>query len=294
MKKGMILSVVLGLATILSVGCGNNEGAVSAGETKTLQVALLPDESPGTVIKNNEPLKQYLSDTLKMDVDLVVTTDYSTMIEAMRNGKIDVGYFGPLSYVLLKQKMDQAEAFAAKVEKGSPSYQAVVIAGSDSGIQSLADIKGKTVAFGDIASTSSHLIPKEMILSEAKLENDKDYQQQFVGAHDAVAMAVQNGNAQAGGLSKPIFESLVQKGTIDGEKVKVIAESDPYPNYPWVLNSDLDQELQESIKQAFYNLKDESVLEPLKGEGFATIEDKDYDVIRNMVKLLGLDLEKMQ
>ncbi|WP_205672247.1 phosphate/phosphite/phosphonate ABC transporter substrate-binding protein [Ammoniphilus sp. YIM 78166] len=293
MKKGMILLLILSITAMLFVGCANDDASTGASKPDKLKVALLPDESPSTVIKNNEPLKTYLSDALGMDVELVVTTDYSSMIEAMRNGKIDIGYFGPLSYVLLKQKMEKAEAFAAKVEKGSPTYQAVVIAGTETGIETLGDIEGKTVAFGDVASTSSHMIPKEMILAESNLEHDQDYQQQFVGAHDAVAMAVQNGNAQAGGLSKPIFEALVEKSMIDASKVKVIAESAPYPNYPWVLSSDLDPELQESIKQAFFNLKDASVLEALKGEGFAPIQDQDYDVIRNMVKLLGLDLEKM-
>nr|WP_245204033.1 phosphate/phosphite/phosphonate ABC transporter substrate-binding protein [Ammoniphilus resinae] len=287
----MILSIILSIVTLFAVGCGNSSSPADASKPDKLKVALLPDESPSTVIRDNEALKNYLAKTLNMDVELIVTTDYSSMIEAMRNGKIDIGYFGPLSYVLLKQKMDNAVAFAAKVEKGSPTYQAVVIAGTDTGVQNLADIKGKTVAYGDVASTSSHMIPKEMIFSKGKLEQGRDYEEQFVGSHDAVAMAVQNGNAQAGGLSKPIFESLVQKGTIDATKVKVIEESQPYPNYPWVLNADLDKDLQESIKQAFYNLKDESVLKPLKGEGYAPIEDKDYDVIRNMVKLLGVDLE---
>ncbi|MBP1934131.1 phosphate/phosphite/phosphonate ABC transporter substrate-binding protein [Ammoniphilus resinae] len=291
MRKGMILSIILSIVTLFAVGCGNSSSPADASKPDKLKVALLPDESPSTVIRDNEALKNYLAKTLNMDVELIVTTDYSSMIEAMRNGKIDIGYFGPLSYVLLKQKMDNAVAFAAKVEKGSPTYQAVVIAGTDTGVQNLADIKGKTVAYGDVASTSSHMIPKEMIFSKGKLEQGRDYEEQFVGSHDAVAMAVQNGNAQAGGLSKPIFESLVQKGTIDATKVKVIEESQPYPNYPWVLNADLDKDLQESIKQAFYNLKDESVLKPLKGEGYAPIEDKDYDVIRNMVKLLGVDLE---
>ncbi|WNC15465.1 phosphate/phosphite/phosphonate ABC transporter substrate-binding protein [Brevibacillus brevis] len=305
MKKRFVLGMILALTAMLAVGCGSNNtapagtnaanetNAAKASKPEKLRVALLPDESPSTVITNNTALKEYLSKTLNMEVELVVTTDYSSMIEAMRNGKIDVGYYGPLSYVLLKQKMENAVAFAAKVENGSPTYQAVVIAGADTGIQSLSDVKGKTVAYGDVSSTSSHLIPKEMLLSEGKAEAGKDYEEQFVGAHDAVAMAVQNGNAQAGGLSKPIFESMVEKGTIDPNKVKVIAESKPYPNYPWVLNGELDAELQEQIKQAFYNLKDEAVLKPLKGEGFAPIEDKDYDVIRNMVELLGVDLESV-
>jgi len=258
---------------------------------ETLKVALLPDESPASIIKKNDKLKAYLESAIGKPIELVVTTDYSSMIEAMRRGQIDVGYFGPLSYVLLKQKMPGAIAFAAKLEGGAPTYKAVVIAGADSGVSTLRDLKGKIVAFGDPASTSSHLIPKHM-LREAGLTPGDDYRDVFAGAHDAAAIAAQNGNAQAAGLSLFLFTTLVEQGTLKADKVKVIAESRPYPNYPWVLTDDLDPKLQESIKSAFYDLKDKDVLKPLKAEGFAPMKDADYDEIRSMAKLLGVDLEK--
>jgi len=293
MKK-KIIGISL-LCALLLAACGQEAARTVTGvspDPDKLRVALLPDESPGTVIKDNAKLEAYLETALDREIELVVTTDYSSMIEAMRKGQIEMAYFGPLSYVLLKQKMPQAEAFAAKLDQGEPTYQAVVIASVESGIAQLGDIAGRTVAYGDTASTSSHLIPKEMLLQE-ELEAGRDYDEQFVGAHDAVAMAVQNGNAEAGGLSKPIFESLVEKGTIDPNKVRVIAESAPYPNYPWTLNSELDEELKDAIKQALYDLKDPDVLAPLKTEGFVPIADEDFDVIRNMVKLLNVDLESM-
>lgn len=299
MKKTGVLVIITTLLISLLSGCGGEKSGAGAAKSgidpnpAKLRIALLPDESPSTVIKNNEGLRNYLAKTLNKEIELVVTTDYSSMIEAMRKGHIEVAYFGPLSYVLLKQKMENVEPFAAKLDKGAPTYNAVVIAGANTGIAQLSDIKGKTVAFGDVASTSSHMIPKEM-LKNAGLEAEKDYKQQFVGAHDAVAIAVQNGNAEAGGLSKPIFDSLVEKGTIDKNKVKVIAVSKPYPNYPWVMNSELDPQLKESIKKALYDLKDKDVLKPLKAEGFVPITDKDFDVIRDMVKSLGIDLEEVQ
>jgi phosphonate transport system substrate-binding protein len=236
-------------------------------------------------------LRAYLAATLKRPIELVVTTDYSSMIEAMRRGQIDIGYFGPLSYVLLKQRMPGATAFAAKLEGTSPTYTAVLIAGSQSGVSKPEDLKGKIVAFGDPASTSSHLIPKSMLF-HAGLKAGDDYKEVFVGAHDAVAVAVQNGNAQGGGLSRYLFTSLVEQGTIHAERVKVIAESDRYPNYPWVLSDELDPKLQEAVKSAFYELKDPSILKPLKADGFGAVKDSDYDVIRGLVKLIGIDLEK--
>ncbi|CUJ09079.1 phosphate/phosphite/phosphonate ABC transporter substrate-binding protein [Achromobacter xylosoxidans] len=285
MKKlaSALMSVLL--AAVCSIG-----HASSNPDPETLKVALLPDENASTVIKNNKPLEIYLEKELGKKIELVVTTDYSSMIEAMRHGRIDMAYFGPLSYVLAKQKSD-IEPFAAMKQKGSTTYQSVLIANTGAGIAKISDIVNKDVAYGDMASTSSHLIPKS-ILAENGLKAGENYREHFVGAHDAVAMAVQNGHAQAGGLSKPIFESLVQRGLVDPNKVKVLAESKPYPQYPWTMRSNLKPELKEKIRAAFLNLKDPEVLKPFKADGFGPISDKDYDVVRSLGTLLKLDLSK--
>lgn len=261
-------------------------------DPKTLKVALLPDENAGTVIKNNQPLKDYLERSLGKKIELIVTTDYSSMIEAMRFGRIDLAYFGPLSYVLARQK-SEIEPFVALKAKGSTTYQSVVIANTSAGIKRIEDIKGKNMAFGDKASTSSHLIPKS-VLAEKSLDAGKDYQEHFVGSHDAVAMAVQNGHAQAGGLSRPIFESLVERKIIDPAKVAVLEYSKPFPQYPWTMRSNLKPELKEKIRSAFLSLKDPVVLKPFKAEGFDVITDKHYDVVRDLGPLLKIDIAKFQ
>lgn len=259
-------------------------------DPSTLKVALLPDENAATIIKKNKPLQDYLEKKLGKKVQLIVTTDYSSMIEAMRHGRLDLAYFGPLSYVLAKQKSN-IEPFAAVKQKGKTIYEAVLIANTSSGINKIGDIVGKNVAFGDKASTSSHLIPKSM-LAEKDLYAGKNYKEHFVGAHDAVAMSVQNGHAQAGGLSKPIYETLVQRGLIKTQKVKVIATSKPFPQYPWTMRSDLNPQLKQKIKTAFLEINDPAVLKPFKAEGFGAVTDKDYNVVRNLGSLLKLDLSK--
>ncbi|MCW3686439.1 PhnD/SsuA/transferrin family substrate-binding protein, partial [Burkholderia cenocepacia] len=99
------------------------------------------------------------------------------------HGRIDMAYFGPLSYVLAKQKSD-IEPFAAMKQKGSTTYQSVLIANTGAGIAKISDIVNKNVAYGDVASTSSHLIPKS-ILAENGLKAGENYREHFVGAHDA-------------------------------------------------------------------------------------------------------------
>ena len=284
--KSIFTALLLSAITLLA---GTTIAAPNP-DPETLKVALLPDENASTVIKNNKSLELYLEKQLGKKIELIVTTDYSSMIEAMRHGRIDLAYFGPLSYVLARQK-SEIEPFAAIKQKGSTTYQAVLIVNTAAGINSIADIANKDVAYGDKASTSSHLIPKSM-LAEGGLLAGTQYREHFVGAHDAVALAVQNGHAQAGGLSKPIFEALVQRGMIDPNKVKVLAESKPFPQYPWTMRSNLKPELKVKIRTAFIELKDPEVLKPFKAEGFGPASDKDYDVVRNLGSLLKLDLSK--
>lgn len=258
----------------------------------TLKVALLPDENAATVIQDNKGLADYLEAKLGKEIELIVTTDYSSMIEAMRFGRIDLAYFGPASYTIAKDKMKggelDIEPFAARVKGGSTTYQSVLIANADSGIETIEDIKdsGIELAYGDQASTSSHFAPKYMLL-KAGIAVDTDYNQNFLGAHDAVAVNVQRGNAKVGGLSRPILESLIEKGTIDAGKIRILGYSDPIPQYPWVLRTDLNEDLITTIKAAFYSLEKgtpdgDAVLKPFKSDGFAAITDKDYDIIRDI------------
>lgn len=290
-RQGVMAALVFMFFTLTS--CSNLQSGKSGSNTNPdkLIVALLPDESASTVIKNNQGLEEYLEDKLNKDIELFVSTDYSSMIEAMSRGRLDLAYFGPLSYVLAKTKSN-IEPFAALKQDGETTYQSLVIGNAEAGIDSIEELKNQTVAYGDPASTSSHLIPKSM-LAEAGLDAERDYKEVFVGAHDAVALAVQNGNAQAGGLSKPIFESLVSRGTIDSQKVVVIDESKPYPQYPWTMRSDLDPQLKSQIRSAFLTVKDESVLKPFKAEGFGPVEDRDYDTVRDLASLLELDLAQL-
>ena len=283
MKRRQFLALAAGLVLATSV---------EAADPSKLRVALLPDENAATIIQNAQPLKTYLEKALGKDVELVVTTDYSSMIEAMRFGRIEIAYFGPLSYVLARSK-SEIEAFAAGVSKGKPTYTSVVIVGADAGVTSIAELKGKTVAYGDQASTSSHLVPRAMLQGKG-LVADKDYKAVYLGQHDAVARVVESGKVPAGALSKPIFETLLATKKIDGAKVRVLAETDPIPNYPMAMQSKLSPPLKDAIRRAFLDLKDPAILKSFRAEGFAPMGDADYNVLRTTAKVLNLDLAKLQ
>ncbi|WP_269901091.1 phosphate/phosphite/phosphonate ABC transporter substrate-binding protein [Paenalcaligenes faecalis] len=285
MKKLFAMVTLASCALINSMAL-----AATTADPDTLRVAVLPDENASTIIKQNEPLKRYLEKELDKKVEIVVTADYSSMIEAMRHGRLELAYFGPLSYVLAKQK-SEIEPFAAIKQNGTTTYHALLISNKKANITEIEDIRGKTVVYGDVASTSSHLIPKSMMV-EHGLAAGTDYKEHFVGAHDAVAMAVQNGHAQMGGLSKIIFEDLVERGIIDTDKVVIFEESKPFPQYPWTMRSDLNDELKEKIRTVFLKIDDPAILKPFRAEGFGPVQDSDYEVVRNIGSILRLDFSK--
>ncbi len=259
-----------------------------------LRVALLPDENASTLIQNAQPLKSYLEKTLKKEIELIVTTDYSSMIEAMRFGRIEIAYFGPFSYVLAKSKAPEIEPFAVGVERGSPTYQSVLIATAGGPVGKLEDVRGKPFGFGDQASTSSHLAPRAHLLKRAGLDGEKDYKPVHLGTHDAVARAVQAGQVPAGALSKPILDSLIARNSIDPAKIVQLDLTAPIPNYPITLQGNLAPALKQAIRAAFLEMNDKEVLKSFRVESFAATDDKAYDVLRDTASILKLDLAKMK
>lgn len=271
-------------------------GAVRAqsADPRRLRVALLPDENAGTLIQNAQPLKRALEQGLGRDIEIVVTTDYTSMIEAMRFNRLEIAYFGPFSYVLAKSRAPSLEPFAVGVERGSPTYNSVVIAGADGPVRRLEDVRGQPFGFGDQASTSSHLVPRAMLQRRAGLVGGRDYQPVHLGAHDAVARAVQAGQVQAGALSKPILNALLRRGMVQAERVREVSLSDPIPNYPLTVRGSLTPELKERVRSTFLGMKDPEVLRAFRVEGFEPTDDKAYDVLRETAQVLELDLSTLR
>jgi phosphonate transport system substrate-binding protein len=285
------LLVLLSLSGGCSSSVSNSSNAASASrgsDPETLVVALLPDHNNSTLLKKNQRLKEYLAKKLNKRVDLFISTSYSSMVTASNQDRFDLAYFGPVSYVLAETK-GNIEPFASLQKNGKTTSRAVVVGNTSQGINSIADIKGKLMAYGDPGSTNSHLIPKS-VLADAGLRPHQDYKEVFLGNFEAVALAVQSGKVQAGGLSQSTYNSLVANKTIDPNKVKLLATSDPFPQHAWTMRSNLSPELKTKIRSAFLDLKDPKVMEPFKADGFGAITAQDYDSVRKRASLIGLEL----
>jgi phosphate/phosphite/phosphonate ABC transporters, periplasmic binding protein len=251
-----------------------------------LTIGLLPGESAPTVMRLNEPLRAYLETRLGLPVELVVGANYAATGEALRFGRLDIAYLGPVTYILQSRRV-KLEPFARPTHAGvGPTFQAVIIVPADSPAKTLADLKGSQVAFGDPASTSGTWVPRYMLL-EAGLASGRDYTLHALGAHDAVAMAVANHKADAGGLSMPIYNRLISEQKLDAAAVRVLADSPPIPEYMWTFREGLDPTFKEEIRQAFLSVTDPAALKVFRAEAFIPAVDADVDRVRTWIEAIG-------
>jgi phosphonate transport system substrate-binding protein len=238
------------------------------------------------VIRLNEPLRAHLEKKLGVTVELVVGANYAATGEALRFGRLDIAYLGPVTYIL-RSRAAKIQPFARPSHAGvGPTFQAVIIVPADSKAQTLSDLKDTDIAFGDPASTSGTWVPRYQLL-EAGLVSGRDYRLHALGGHDAVALAVANHRAAAGGLSMPIFQRLINEKKLDPRAVRVLAESPAIPEYMWTFREGLDDAFKERIRRAFIELTDPRALAVFRAEAFISSVDADVDRVRGWITAIA-------
>lgn len=270
--------------------------ATGTASAKTLVMGLIPAENNEEMVKTFEPMRAYLEKKLGQKVKVYTATDYAGIIEAMKRKRVDVAWFGPLSYYLAEQEAG-AEAFAVGIREGSTShtYKSVFIAPCGNGIRSIQDMKGKSVAFVDPASTSGGLMPTYMVKKETGMM-PQEYFGKFVysGSHDAAELAVKNKTVDAAADNDITYEKMLAKGLISKDTNCIVKESDPLPGSPLVYRKDLPADQKKKIQDAILGAHKE-----IKVTGYGTLSHyvavgpKDYQMIRDMVKELGLRKEQL-
>lgn len=268
------------IPTVLAVLAG--VAVPAASRPDHLTIGLLPGESAPTVIRLNEPMRAYLEKRLGIPVRIMVGANYAATGEALRFGRIDIAYLGPVTYIKQSQHA-KLVPFARPSHAGvGTTFQAVIIVPSDSTAAQLADLKGKEVAFGDPASTSGTWVPQYQLLA-AGLTAGRDYVPRTLGAHDAVALAVANHRVAAGGLSMPVYNRLLKEGKLDGKAVKVLAESPPIPEYMWTFREGIPPAFRAEVMQAFLTVSDPEALKVFRADAFVPAVDADVNVVRRWV-----------
>lgn len=268
-------------------------GEVSA-ET-ALRIGLIPSEDSQSMIESSQQVLDQLQAKLGMPVKPFVATDYNGVIEALRSKKLDVAYLGPFSYVLASQVAD-VEAFAVAVTKktGKSAYRSLIVARADSGLESLADLKGHTFAFVDPSSTSGHLFPKAGI-EKAGYQPDELFSRViFSGSHDASILAVAIGKVDAAAVADRILATATTQGEVKPDELRVVWSSSDIPESPMVWRKDLDPALKQKLAAALAEVKDIPWGDQGMLNGFQPTQDGAYDVVRETAKVLDLDLSKMK
>ncbi|QYY84416.1 phosphonate ABC transporter substrate-binding protein [Pseudomonas germanica] len=270
-------------------------GASQVWAKDKLTIGLIPSEDSQAMIESSKQVLDDLQAKIGMPVVPFVATDYNGIIEALRSGKLDVAYLGPFSYVLATSVAD-VEAFSVAVTKktGQSAYKSVMLARKDSGIHSLADLKGHTFAFVDPSSASGHLFPKAG-LEQAGFVPDTLFKRViFSGSHDASILAVENKKVDAAAVADRIFASAVAKGVVKQDDFEIVWSSRPIPESPMVWRKALDPELKKKIADALASIKDVPWGDQGVLNGFQPTTDASYDVVRETAKVLDLDLRSMK
>lgn len=266
-----------------------------ARAASTLTVGLIPSEDSRAMIANSQVMMDQLAKALGMPVRPFVAADYNGVIEALRSKRLDVAYLGPFSYVL-GATVAPIEAFAVAETKkaGRTFYHSLIVAHKESGIQSVADLKGRTFAFVDPSSTSGHLFPKAGLM-KAGFNPERDFGRViFSGSHDSNAVAVQNRKVDAVAIADRILDAAIAKGLAKRDDLVVVWKSEPIPESPTVWRRDLDADLKKRIQAAFLEVKNVPWSDQGELNGFHPTNDAAYDVIRDTAKLLNLDLRRMK
>ncbi|MDR0216627.1 MAG: phosphonate ABC transporter substrate-binding protein [Comamonas sp.] len=287
-RKTWLQSAAAGLALVMA-------GGVLAQQPTELRVGLIPSEDAQAMVRASQQVMEQLAAKTGMKVRPFVANDYNGVIEAMRSGKIDVAYFGPFSYVLASQ-LANAEAFAIPVSKksGQSSYQSILITRKDKGLNTVAQLQGKTFAFVDPSSASGHLFPKAGLKGEG-VDTDKYFSRViFSGSHDASILAVANNKVDAAAVAEPIFFNAVAKGHVKAEDFQVVWRSQPIPESPMAWRKNLDASTKQKVATALAEIKGLPWGDRGELNGFASTNDQAYDVVRATAKALNLDLGKMK
>ncbi|MDQ5915575.1 MAG: phosphonate transport system substrate-binding protein [Pseudomonadota bacterium] len=224
----------------------------AAAQESVLRVSAIPDEAPTELQRKFAPLGKYLEKETGMKVSFVPVSDYAAVVESLATKKLDLAWLGGFTFVQAKIRTNGTAIPIIQREEDAKFTSKFVTA--DPAIKTLADLKGKTFAFGSPSSTSGHLMPR-YFMGKAGLVVEKDLKSiAFSGAHDATVAFVQAGRADAGVLNASVWDKLVETGKVDTAKVRVFNVTPPYFDYNWTVRGDLDPTLVKKLREAFLKL----------------------------------------
>jgi phosphonate transport system substrate-binding protein len=243
-----------------AAGCKRDEGSGGAAagrdgsDANPLVVMLIPSETGSrSVLDDYGPLFGAIARDSGIHFKLAMGDTYNAVVEGMVAGHIDVAFFGPGVFEEARQR-GAAELLAVEETGGQSIYHAGIFHRADSGLTSLAELRGKSVALGDPKSTSSFDVPLAMLLA-AGLDPPRDLARILMaGSHSASLEQLEAGHVDAAGASINAYDKVVAAGAIDGKKVVLLARSDAIPSPPIGMRKGLPAELKARLRKAFHGI----------------------------------------
>lgn len=262
--------------------------AVHAGDV--LRVTAIPDESPTELQRKFAPLGEYLSGQLGMKVEFVPVTDYAAVVSALTADQVDLAWLGGFTFV---QANTRGKVVPLVQREEDTRFTSRYIAGTNSQINKVADLKGKTFAFGSVSSTSGHLMPRYFLQKQGIKPETAFRQVGYSGAHDATVAWVASGKVDAGVLNASVWDKLNEAGKVDPAKVKVIGSTPPFYDYNWTVRASLQPALQKRIRTAFLALdparpEHKAILELQRATRFVPTKAANYAGIEAAAREAGL------
>ncbi len=249
-----------------------------------LHVAFVPEvATTPQSIAAKQPFVDWLEHASGRTVNLIVPTNYAATVEAIGNGSVDLAHFGGLAYLKASERY-RAQALVQRSE--DRAFHSLFITSSPD-VKTLADVRGKSFAFGDVLSTSGHLIPAKDLLA-ANIDPDSDIQARFSGNHTNTAIAVNAGQVVAGALDETVYHKLVTDKTIDPQKARVFRTSEPFIDYTWATTQSLDPRFRATLRDAFLGLHETDVLQLLRATKYVPSSDAEYADLRATARTLHL------
>ena len=287
MKRRLLL--VLAAASLfcsLAAAAYPEEGAPS-GQAKSnapppLVFVLLPVENASVTFEKFLPLKDYLEKAISRPIVLRIARDYQEAIHEIGTGDAQLAYLDPSAYCEARFQ-HRVVPLVKTVRNGSPTYRSVIVARSDSGIHKIIEAKRKRVAFGNNSSSSSYLIPAVMF-KEVGISLSEFSTVDYLEQEDRIALSVLAKRHDVGGMSERVARKYL------GDGLSIINVSEPIPQYTLAASRGLPAALQKSIRSALLSVGkdgDPALIAAMKDiDGFAPVEDREFDVVRVMIKNL--------
>lgn len=275
-----ITKLFMAALAVFSLSCSVLAAELPDGsKDRPLRVLMIPaDTGTNDVIADFAPVFNGISDQYGIYFDLRVGASYAAVVEGMCNDQADIAWFGAVTFGQAHDRCG-VDLLAVDVNKGDSSYYSGIFVRKDSGIKTIADMKGKSMAFGSPNSTSSFNFPVAMLIA-AGVDPVKDLKKIIItGSHSASLAALSEGKVDAAAASYNSFGKAVKNEAIDPAKFHALAKSQPIPNPPIAMNRKLDDALKANLRKAFSEIHTKIDAAKIRGYGGQKVDryEADFD-----------------